>query len=229
MAPSLAFLLDVDNTLIDNDAVTADLKAHLEDEFGKERAHAYWNCFEKLREELGYADYLGALQRYRIHYPRDPHILQVSKFIVDYPFSSRVFPHAFDVITHLKQWGQVVIVSDGDVVFQPLKIERSGLSQAVDGHVLIYIHKEKDIEDVEERYPATHYVMIDDKLHVLAAMKQRWKTRVTTIFVRQGHYSHDPHLVRANPSADGTIERIGDLLKHDCRQLVERLADRRAK
>src|SRR5215831_10102609 len=165
---NVAFLLDVDNTLLDNDRITGDLRHHLVQQVGRERADSYWTCFENIRAELGYADYLGALQRYRIEFPRDPHVLTVSHFLLDYPFADRLFPQALEVIKHLKQWGKVVIVSDGDVVFQPLKIERAGIRASVDGHVLIYIHKEQETDDVQRRYPADHYIMFDDKLHVLA-------------------------------------------------------------
>ncbi|MBU6433074.1 MAG: HAD family hydrolase, partial [Nitrospirae bacterium] len=191
-SPTVVFLLDVDNTLLDNDRVTADLKQHLEQEVGHHREQLYWRIFEQLRTELGYADYLGALQRYRLEYPRDPHLLTVSRFLVNYPFADRLFPGTLDVITQLKQWGKVVILSDGDVVFQPRKIERSGLFEIVDENVLIYIHKEQEMDDVERRYPADHYVLVDDKLRILTAIKTRWRSRVTTVFPRQGHYARDP-------------------------------------
>jgi FMN phosphatase YigB (HAD superfamily) len=173
-------LFDVDNTLLDNDAVIEDLMRHLEREVGHERQQRYWTIFEQLRTELGYADYLGALQRYRIEYTRDPHLVTVSHFLVNYPFASRLYPNARDVVEHFKQWGPVVILSDGDVVFQPHKVERSGLCDAVEGNVLIYIHKERELDDVEQRYPAEHYVLVDDKLRILGAIKQIWETRVTT-------------------------------------------------
>jgi FMN phosphatase YigB (HAD superfamily) len=208
------FLLDVDNTLLDNDAVIADLRRHLVDAFGRECDERYWEIFEQLRTELGYADYLGALQRYRIERPREAHVLQVSLFLLHYPFADRVYPGAFDAICHLRLRGPVVILSDGDVVFQPRKIERSGLWGAVEGEVLIYIHKERMLDDVERRYPARRYVVVDDKIHILAAMKAVWGDRLTTVFVRQGHYAHDAALVAANPAADVTIERIADLSSH---------------
>jgi FMN phosphatase YigB (HAD superfamily) len=208
------FLLDVDNTLLDNDQITADLRHHLDRQVGHKRAASYWTCFEKLWMELGYADYLGALQRYRQEYPHDPNVLTVSHFLMHYPFNERLFPHALDVIEKLKKWGQVVIFSDGDVVFQPMKIERSGLSKSVDGHVLVYIHKELEMDDVARRYPADHYVMIDDKLHLLAAMK-KCCSRVTTVFVRQGHYAHDKRILETAPSADVTVEHIQDILHYD--------------
>ena len=209
----IVFLLDVDNTLLDNDAVTEDLRRHLRQAFGDECERRYWEIFEQLRRELGYADYLGALQRYRVERPRDTQLLRVSLFLLEYPFADRLYPGALDVIAQLKSRGQVVLLSDGDVVFQPRKIERSGLWAAVDGQVLIYIHKEQMLDDVERRYPTARYVMIDDKLRILAAVKSIWRERVTTVFVRQGHYAHDPAIVGAAPPADVTIERIADLAR----------------
>ena len=205
------FLLDVDNTLLDNDAIVEDLRRHLITAFGEECERRYWEIFEELRRELGYADYLGALQRYRIERPRDPHLLEISLFLLAYPFADRVYPGAFDVIRHLRSRGLVVVLSDGDVVFQPRKVERSGLWAAVDGRVLIYIHKEQMLDDVERRFPAERYVMVDDKVRILAEMKKIWRDRLTTVFVRQGHYAHDPVLLAVYSSPDITIERIGDV------------------
>ena len=207
----LVFLFDVDNTLLDNDRVTADLKRQLEREVGHERQERYWSIFEELRTELGYADYLGALQRYRTAYPRDPHVLSLSEFLLHYPFADRLFPQTLESVEYVKQFGTPVILSDGDVVFQPHKIHDSGLFEAFAGAVLIYIHKEVELEDVEQRYPADHYVLIDDKLRILTAVKQVWRQRVTTVFVRQGHYALDEKVVSSYPPADVTIERIGDL------------------
>ena len=209
---NIVFLFDVDNTLLDNDRVTADLRRHLEQQVGQERQQRYWDFFEQLRSELGYADYLGALQRYRIEYPRDPGLLTVSHFLVNYPFATRLYPDSLDAIEHVKQWGQAVILSDGDVVFQPLKIERSGISGTVDTNVLIYIHKERELDDVEKRFPAGHYVLIDDKLRILTEVKKVWGAKVTTVFPRQGHYAHDPKIVGTLPPADISIDRIGDLM-----------------
>jgi hypothetical protein len=219
--PNVVFLFDVDNTLLDNDRVTTDLKRHLEQTVGQERQENYWAIFERLRMELGYADYLGALQRYRIEHPRDPQVLTVSHFLVNYPFANRIFPTALDAVEHVKQWGKAVILSDGDVVFQPRKIERSGLFEAVDGHVLIYIHKEQELDDVKQRYPGDHYVLVDDKLRILTAVKKVWGARVTTVFPRQGHYALDPHLLKSYPPADVTIDRIGDLLRYDLPQFID--------
>jgi FMN phosphatase YigB (HAD superfamily) len=216
----VVFLFDVDNTLLDNDRVTADLKRHLDREVGLDRAQRYWAIFEQLRGELGYADYLGALQRYRIEYPRDPRLLTVSKFLINYPFANRLFPNSLDVVENVKQWGPAVILSDGDVVFQPRKIERSGLADIVDGNVLIYVHKEEELDDVEDRYPGDHYVLIDDKLRILTAIKKVWGARVTTVFPKQGHYANDPQALAKFPPADVSIERIGDLLTYDLQRLL---------
>jgi FMN phosphatase YigB (HAD superfamily) len=216
----VVFLLDVDNTLLDNDHVAADLRRHLTEAFGAEPQEHYWALFEQIRRELGYADYLGALQRYRVENPRDPHLLKVSSYLVDYPFANRLFPASLDVIEHLNGWGPTVILSDGDVVFQPRKIERSGLFEAVGSRVLIYIHKERELADVEDRYPAKHYVLVDDKIRILSAVKSAWEDRVTTVFVRQGHYAHDAAEVAKYPPADATVERIGDLLKVERSVLV---------
>lgn len=212
---SVVFLFDVDNTLLDNDRVAADLRRHLTEAVGMERQQRYWAIFEELRSELGYADYLGALQRYRVENPRDPHLLTLSMYLVDYPFANRLFPGSLDVLDKLKEWGPTVILSDGDVVFQPRKIQRSGLWDAVEGNVLIYIHKEHELDDVARRYPADHYVLVDDKLRILAAVKEIWGDRLTTVFPRQGHYALDATVIAAYPPADITVERIGDLINYD--------------
>ena len=219
-ADDVVFLLDVDNTLLDNDRVIADLMRHLEREVGHERQRRYWDIFEELRDQLGYADYLGALQRYRVEYPRDPHLLTVSLYLVNYPFANRLYPNSLDVVDRLKEWGRTVLLSDGDVVFQPRKVERSGLMEAVDGNVLIYIHKEQELDDVVQRYPADHYVLVDDKLRILATVKEAWQERVTTVFPRQGHYARDPRVLATYPAADLAIERIGDLLDYDLQTLL---------
>ena len=215
IVPDVAFLLDVDNTLLDNDRVEADLRGHLEREFGPANRDRYWAIFEALRAELGYADYLGALQRYRLGAMNDPRLLLMSSFLVDYPFAERLYPGALDAVAHLRSWGPAIILSDGDVVFQPRKVQRSGLWDAVGGRVLIYIHKEQMLDEVAGRYPAKHYVMVDDKLRILAAMKETWSDRLTTVFPRQGHYALDPQNIAAYPPADITIEQIGDLVNYD--------------
>jgi FMN phosphatase YigB (HAD superfamily) len=209
------FLFDVDNTLLDHDHVTADLKRHLHTRVGPEQAQRYWQLFEGIRSELGYADYLGALQRYRIENPHDPNLLAVSYFLMNYPFANRLFPNSLDAVRHVAEWGPVVILSDGDVVFQPHKVFRSGLYEEFQGNVLIYVHKEHELEDVEQRYPAERYVVVDDKLRILHAIKQIWKARVTTVFVRQGHYAHDTQANAKFPPADVSLERIGELTNYN--------------
>jgi FMN phosphatase YigB (HAD superfamily) len=220
MSKAVVFLFDVDNTLLDNDRVSADLKQYLANRVGEDHQRRYWALFEELRTELGYADYLGALQRYRTEYPRDPNLLAVSEFLIEYHFANRLFPNSLDVLEHVAQWGQPVILSDGDVVFQPHKIRRSGLFDAVNGHVLIYVHKEHELEDVRQRYPADHYVLVDDKVRILTAVKKAWGNGVTTVFPRQGHYARDPNIVAAYPPADISIERVGDLIEYGLNDLT---------
>jgi len=211
----VVFLFDVDNTLLDNDRVVNDLRSHIESEFGPESRDRYFTIFEELRSELGYADYLGALQRYRLEDMCDPRLLMMSSFLVDYPFDRRLYPGSLDALRHVSSWGPTVILSDGDVVFQPIKIQKSGLWEAVGGRVLIYIHKEQMLADVERRYPARQYIMVDDKLRILTAMKDVWVNRLTTVCPRQGHYALDSGNVDAYPPADITIERIGHLVNYD--------------
>jgi len=207
------FLFDVDNTLLDNDAVQNDLSAHLEREVGLASRDRYWQIFEQLRAELGYADYLGALQRYRLEHQDEQQLSCISFFLLDYPFADRLYPGALAALAHCRAFGPTVILSDGDVVFQPLKVQRAGLWQAVEKRVLIYLHKELMLSAIEQRYPAEHYVMIDDKLRILAAMKKVWGDRLTTVFVRQGHYALDPREIAAWPTADVTLARIGELVE----------------
>jgi len=209
------FLVDVDNTLLDNDRIQADLRRHLEREFGVACRDRYWAILEQLFTDLGYRDYLGSLQRYRVEHPKDIHLLSMSSYLVDYPFANRLYPGALDVLERFRGWARTVILSDGDVVFQPRKVERSGIFETVDGHVLIYIHKEEELEDVERRYPAAHYVLVDDKPRILAAVKKVWGDRVTTVLPRQGQFAHAADAASYRPAADLTVERISDLLAHD--------------
>jgi FMN phosphatase YigB (HAD superfamily) len=214
----VVLLLDVDNTLLDNDRVTADLRDYLRREVGPAQAAEYFAIFEELRRELGYADYLGALQRFRVAHPHEAGVLRVSSWLVDYPFAERLYPRALDVVAHLRAYGPTVILTDGDVVFQPRKIERSGILAAVEGRVLVYVHKERELADVERCYPARHYVLIDDKLAILAKVKAAWGDRVTTVFPRQGHYAHDPQILAEYPEtqfADVVVDAIADLLALD--------------
>ncbi|HEY3634589.1 MAG TPA: HAD family hydrolase [Caldimonas sp.] len=219
MTPEIVFLLDVDNTLLDNDRIVADLHRHLARAFGADSSDRFWAIFESLRAELGYADYLGALQRYRADAEQREggaeRLLAMSSFLIDYPFADRLYPHALEVVAHLGRLGRTVILSDGDVVFQPRKVHRSGLWQAVHGRVLIYVHKEEMLEAIERRYPAHRYVLVDDKLRVLTAMKKILGERLVTVFPRQGHYALDPANLARYPGADIGIERIGDLLDVD--------------
>jgi FMN phosphatase YigB (HAD superfamily) len=215
------FLFDVDNTLLDNDRVEKDLRLHLESEFGADNRDRYFAIFEDLRSELGYADYLGALQKYRLEDLCDPKVLRMSSFLVDYPFAERLYPGSLEVLEHFRAWGPTVILSDGDAVFQPRKVERSGLWEAVEGRVLIYIHKEERLADVEKRYPAKHYVMVDDKLRILAAMAGIWRDRLTTVFPRQGHYAHDPKNLAAYPQAQISVASIGDMMNYGLSDLLK--------
>jgi FMN phosphatase YigB (HAD superfamily) len=217
---AIVFLVDVDNTLLDNDHIQDDIKRHLDREFGVPCRERYWAILEQLFADLGYRDYLGALQRYRVEHPQDIHLLSMSSFLVDYPFANRLYPGSMDVLEQFRRWGRTVILSDGDVVFQPRKVERSGIFEAVEGHVLIYIHKEQSLDDVERRYPAEHYVLVDDKPRILATIKKIWGNRVTTVLPRQGQYAHDAKVLATCPPADLTVERIGDLLNYDLPALL---------
>ncbi len=218
MTADLVFLLDVDNTLLDNDHIIADLRLHLGEEFGAASSDRFWENFEQLRGEPGYADYLGALQRYRVDVEKTDggrqRLLSMSSFLIDYPFADRLYPHALEVVAHLGKRGPTVILSDGDVVFQPRKVQRSGLWDGVQGRVLIYIHKEEMLDAIAERYPAKRYVMVDDKQRVLTAMKKGWGERLVTVFPNQGHYAHAANVARY-PAADVSVDRIGDLLGLD--------------
>jgi len=216
----IVFLFDVDNTLLDNDRVQAHLREHLAENYGAAARDRYWQIFEELREQLGYTDYLGALERYRVEALHRPEVLRMSSWLVDYPFAERLYPGALDAVGHVRRWGVPVVLSDGDAVFQPRKVERSGLWQAVDDRVLIYIHKERELAYVERLYPARHYVLIDDKLRILDAVKKIWGDRVTTVFPRQGRYALDPQIVGAYPPADIELTRIGDLVGHDMGSLL---------
>ena len=216
----LVFLVDVDDTLLENDRIQDDLKRYMENEFGAGCRDRFWAIQEELFNELGYRDYLGALHRFRVEHPYDPHLVSATSYLMDYPFANRLYPGALDVLEKFRTWGQTVILSDGDVVFQPRKIERSGIFEAVEGHVLIYVHKEEALDDVERRYPARHYILVDDKLRILAAIKKAWGDRVTTVFPRQGKFAHDPKVIASYPAADVTVERISDLLGYELDALL---------
>jgi len=211
----VVFLVDVDDTLLENDRIQNDLKLHIEREFGARCRDQFWAIQQELFNQLGYRDYLGALQRFRVEHPYEPHLVTAANFLVDYPFANRLYPGALDVLERFKKWGRTVILTDGDMVYQPRKVQRSGIFEAVDGHVLIYIHKEEALKDVERRYPAEHYVLVDDKLRILTAVKQAWGNRVTTVFPRQGEFALNPATLAAYPPAEFTVERISDLLSYD--------------
>jgi FMN phosphatase YigB (HAD superfamily) len=211
----VVFLLDVDNTLLDNDRFVADLGARLAEDFGADQRDRYWSIFTALREQLSYADYLSALQKFRVGLDDNPALLRMSSFMLEYPFASRLYPHAIEVIAHLATQGPTVILSDGDVVFQPRKIELSGIWNAVQGRVLIDVHKERALDAMQLRFPAPHYVMVDDKPALLATMKRVLGKKLTTVFVRQGHYATQMASAAIDPQPDLSIARIGDLLEHD--------------
>ena len=217
---NVVFLFDVDNTLLDNDRIADDLRAHLDEEVGLDCGLQYWQIFEELRAELGYADYLGTLQRYRQLRPHDLRVLAVSHYLVSYPFADRLYEGSFDTLDHCATMGSTAILSDGDVVFQPHKITRAGLHDAVRGRVLIYIHKELELDDIARRYPAEHYVLIDDKLRILAAVKKAWGPRLTTVFPRQGRYAHAPD-VSSYPAPDLSVDRIAQLVDFNLAGLLE--------
>ena len=222
--PDIVFLFDIDNTLVDNDRVQADLKQHLATTYGPEARDRYWEILEQKRTELGYVDYLGALERYREESMHRPEILRMANWLIDYPFADRVYPGAMDAVRHVRQWGLPVVLSDGDAVFQPRKVERSGVWKEFEGRVLIYIHKEEELDDVVRLYPARHYVLIDDKLRILTSVKKVWGDRVTTIFPKQGHYALDRAAIAQYPPADVELDAIGDLVKFDLKQLVKQRA-----
>ncbi len=210
---SWTFLLDVDNTLLDNDRFARDLSARLEQDFGAAECEHYWTLYGELRQQRGYADYLGALQALRSGCSNPPALLHMGEFILDYPFQARLYPQALAAINHLQQQGTTAIVSDGDVVFQPRKIQRCGLWDAVAGRVLVCLHKEREVEAILQRFPARHYVMVDDKPLLLAALKRQLGTRLTSVFVRQGHYAAEANGQVIDPPPDLTLARIGELCR----------------
>lgn len=215
----IVYLVDVDNTLVDNDAIQQDLKDHLGQTYGVAARDRYWRILEDLMVELGYRDYIGALQKFRVEHPLEIELLSMSSFLMDYPFADRLYADALAVLKRLRGAGKTVILTDGDVVFQPRKVDHAGLAKVADGDVLIYIHKEEALDDVERRFPAGHYVLVDDKLRILTAAKKFWGARVTTVLPRQGQYALDAKVIGALPPPDVTIERIGDLLDYDLARL----------
>jgi FMN phosphatase YigB (HAD superfamily) len=215
----IVFLFDVDNTLIDNDRFQDDLRTRLKLAHGDQACARYWEIFQGLWGVLSYADYLGALERLRLEDRHNPALFETANWLLDYPFADRLYPHALDVVKHVRQWGEVVVLSDGDAIFQPRKVLRSGLWDAFQGNVLIYVHKEKELADVERSRPAQHYVLIDDKARILAAVKAIWGDRVTTVFPKQGHFAfQEPP--RDAASVDVTIDQIADLLNYNVSMLT---------
>jgi FMN phosphatase YigB (HAD superfamily) len=227
---AIVFLVDVDDTLLENDRIQEDLRRYIAREFGARCRDRFWAIQEELFNTLGYRDYLGALQRFRVEHPYEPHLVTAAGFLLDYPFADRLYPGALNVLAKLRAWGRTVILTDGDVVFQPRKVERSGIFEAVKGHVLIYVHKEEALADVERRYPADHYVVIDDKLRILAAIRKSWGDRVTTVFPRQGKFANDPKIAAAySDAADVSVERIADLLACELPDLLRNGSRKRTK
>lgn len=218
----LVFLVDVDNTLLDNDRIQADIRSHLAQAYGADSRDRYAQILQQLWDTLGYRDYLGALQRYRAEHPQHVELLAMSQWLLDYPFAERLYPGALALLAHLQRAAPVVVLSDGDVVFQPRKVQRAGIAEAVAGRVLIYIHKEQSLDDVQRRFPARHYVLIDDKPRILAAVKRHWQQRVTTVLPRQGQYAQDAAALAAGPAPDRQVEHIGELLTHDAHSLARR-------
>lgn len=211
MKSPLVVLCDVDNTLLNDNRIVSDLCDFLLDKLGEQGAKQYWTHFEALSQSLGYADYLGALQRARDEHPHEMHFIAITNFLLTYPFSERLFPRALDVIDHVACWALPVIVSDGDVVLQPIKLHRAGLARKVQDRVLVYIHKEKELDDIMQRYPATHYVFVEDNLSILSSVKREWGQRVTTIHIRP--HGHPPDEGRTALQPDITLNDIGDMLR----------------
>jgi FMN phosphatase YigB (HAD superfamily) len=209
------FLFDVDNTLLDNDRMKRDLGDYVNRTFGPGAENELWTLYEEERVKHGYADFLGTLERFRLAHLQDTRVLKLANWVMDYPYIERLYPDALGVVRHVRQWGLPVILTDGDGVFQPHKLERAGLLGAFGGHVLNYVHKEQELDSVKRAYPAKHYVLIDDKLSLLNLVKKAWGDRVTTVFPRQGHYANDAKILARSQPADIEIERIADLMDYD--------------
>jgi FMN phosphatase YigB (HAD superfamily) len=218
----IVFLVDVDSTLLDNDRIQADVKRHMEEQFGIALGEEYWAIQKEIFETNGYRDYLEALQRFRTRHPYEPNLVTAANYILEYPFANRLYSGALDVLERFRQWGRTVILTDGEVVFQPRKVQHSGIFEAVEGCVLLYAHKEEALEDIQRRYPAERYVLVDDKLRILTAFKKAWGSCVTTVFPRQGQFALDPKVIASYPAADVSVERISDLLSYTLQQLLPR-------
>ena len=215
LAEDTVFLFDVDNTLLDNDRVKSDLKEKVLQDFGQEACNRFWAIYEEQRKKHIYADFIGTLERFRLEHLHDPKALRLSLWMMHYPFADRLFPDALAVVRHVSQWGLPVVLTDGDGVFQPYKLERSGLWNAFDGRVLGYVQKDQELEAIAQAFPARHYILVDDKLKLLNAVKGIWGNRVTTIFVKQGHYANDPNVLASEPVADVSVDRVAELMMHD--------------
>jgi FMN phosphatase YigB (HAD superfamily) len=211
----IVFLFDVDNTLLDNDAISADLDAHVANAFGDAGRKLYREIYEALRDRVGYADYLGAIQQFRVRCGDEVRAQDLGAYLLEYPFADRLYPRALEAIAHVSRFGTAIVLSDGDAVLQPRKISASGIADAVDGRVLVYVHKETMLADVERRFPARRYVIVEDKLRVIQALKEHWRERLTTVFVRQGHYANGLEIAARYPAAQIALDGIGDLLTLD--------------
>ncbi|MBS0192781.1 MAG: HAD family hydrolase [Proteobacteria bacterium] len=216
----LVVLLDVDNTLFDNDRFKDDLAARLLRDLGNDGSALYWQCYEDVRMQLGYVDYLATLQRLRGPLEETPALLHMASFVLDYPFADHLYPDALDAIAHLSSFATTAILSDGDIVFQPRKIQHAGLWDAVQGRVAITVHKERALDAVRARFPANHYAMVDDKPQLLAAMKRSMGDALTTVFVKQGHYAAQAAGAALEPPPDIVVEAIADLRKLGVEELL---------
>ena len=205
----VAFLLDVDNTLINNDKVKTDLEERVVRYAGPDTAPVFWQVYEQVRRELDYVDLPLTLNRFRAESPEVERFAELSAAVLFYPFEECLYPRTLEVIEHLREIGTVAIVSDGDPVFQPAKIARAGLAAAVDDRVLIYVHKEQQLDDVRRRIPAGRYVIVDDKPNILVAVKRELGDRAVAIHVRQGRYARET----GEWHADIEIDSIADLME----------------
>jgi FMN phosphatase YigB (HAD superfamily) len=209
---ALVFLLDVDNTLVDNDRVKKDIERAIASLVAVDRAARFWALYEEVRDEKGVVNFPETLRRFRRAFPNEPHAEDVDRSVLSIPFERYLYPRVFDVIARLWTLGDVTILSDGDRVYQPAKIALAGLLLATRGNVLVYEHKEDHLAEVQRRFPSLHYAHVDDKAGLLARTKVGFGSRATTIHVRQGHYASEHE---SGPPPDVTVERIADLLTLD--------------
>lgn len=210
----VAFLFDVDNTLLDNDRVRAELAETIERIVGPERGEAFWESYEQVRRDRDYVDYPNTIARFGRAFPDEVGYPDVADAILGYPYRAAVFPGAHDVLRQAQRVGPVAILTDGDPVYQPAKVARAGLTEAIDGPVLVFDHKEQHLAEVERRVPAERYVMVDDKPRILAAMSDRLGERMSTLHVCQGRYAHAAEHDEF-PDADRTVDAIAELLDVD--------------